>query len=66
MTIVIGERDAYILTLENKIAMLSMELKNLNFIIVERDNTINGLNGILADRDAYILILENKIAMLTM
>ena len=44
MTIVIGERDAYILTLENKIAMLSMELKNLNFIIVERDNTINQLN----------------------
>ena len=38
----------------------------MTFIIGERDNTINGLNGILAERDAYILILENKIAMLTM
>ena len=40
---IIAERDAFILTLENKIAMLSMELKNLNFIIVEWDNTINQL-----------------------
>ena len=38
----------------------------MNIIIGERDNTINGLNGIIAERDAYILILENKIAMLTM